>query len=77
MQTQGTQRGSAALGRAIREARRGRAMTQEGLALESGLQRKTIYLIEGGMCDPRLSTLQRIAAAMRVGVVDLLGSRDV
>jgi DNA-binding XRE family transcriptional regulator len=76
MQAQGTQRG--AVGRAIRDARCRLDMTQEGLALESGLQRKTIHQIEAGKADPRLGTLFRIAAAVKVGVVDLLGpSRDV
>ncbi len=47
-------------------------MTQEALALESGLQRKTIHQIESGKSDPQLATLLRIAAAVQVRVVDLL-----
>jgi DNA-binding XRE family transcriptional regulator len=48
-------------------------MTQEALALESGLQRKTVHLIEAGRTDPRLGTLHRIARAVDVSVADLLG----
>jgi DNA-binding XRE family transcriptional regulator len=51
-------------------------MTQEALALESGLQRKTIHQIEHGKCDPRLGTLRRIANAMKVDVTDLLTQRQ-
>jgi transcriptional regulator with XRE-family HTH domain len=60
------------LGRAIRDARRQREMTQEALALESGLQRKTVHLIENGRTDPRIGTLHRIASAVDVSVASLL-----
>lgn len=60
------------LGRAIRDARRRRAMTQEVLALESGLQRKTVHLIESGKTDARIDTLHRIATAVDVSVAKLL-----
>jgi transcriptional regulator with XRE-family HTH domain len=65
--------GAADIGHAIRVERRRRDMTQEELALETGLQRKTIYQVEHGKSDPRLGTLRRIADAMDVRVVDLLG----
>jgi DNA-binding XRE family transcriptional regulator len=47
-------------------------MTQEALALESGLQRKTVHLIERGRTDPRLGTLRRIARAVDVSLASLL-----
>jgi DNA-binding XRE family transcriptional regulator len=61
------------LGRAVRDARRERDMTQEALALESGLQRKTVHLIERGRTDPRLGTVHRIASAVDVPLASLLG----
>jgi transcriptional regulator with XRE-family HTH domain len=60
------------LGRAIRDARRRREMTQEGLALESGLQRKTVHQIETGKTHARIDTLHRIASAIGVPVTSLL-----
>jgi transcriptional regulator with XRE-family HTH domain len=60
------------LGRAVRAARLRREMSQEALALESGLQRKTVHCVEAGKCDPRVSTLERIAAAVDESVVALL-----
>lgn len=76
MQTQDSprcSRSSVDLGRAVRDARCRCGMTQEALALESGLQRKTVHLIEAGRTDPRLGTLHRIARAVDVSVADLLG----
>lgn len=64
------------LGRAVRAARCRRDMTQEALALESGLQRKTIYEIEAGRTDPRIGTLDRIARAVDVPVAGLLADAD-
>jgi transcriptional regulator with XRE-family HTH domain len=61
------------LGRAVRQARRCRNMTQEALALESGLQRKTMHRIETGKSVPRIDTLERIAGAMDMPVAGLLG----
>ena len=72
MQAQDTHGKPAALGRAVRAARKRCDMTQEALALESGLQRKTVHLIEVGKSDPRLGTLRRIAGAVDVQVAALL-----
>jgi transcriptional regulator with XRE-family HTH domain len=47
-------------------------MTQEEVALESGLAGKTVYEVEHGKRDPRLGTLRRIANAIGIPVVDLL-----
>ncbi|MDX6699472.1 MAG: Helix-turn-helix domain [Solirubrobacteraceae bacterium] len=60
------------LGRAVRDARRRREMTQEAVALQSGLQRKTVHQIEAGKTDARIDTLRRIARAMGVSVAHLL-----
>lgn len=74
MRAQDTRGKRGDVGRAVRAARQRRDMTQEALALESGLQRKTVYMIEVGKSDPRLGTLRRIARAVDVQVVALLDS---
>jgi transcriptional regulator with XRE-family HTH domain len=60
------------LGRAVRELRHRRGLTQEALALESGLQRKTVHQIEHSKSDPRLGTLQRLAGAVGLHPAELL-----
>jgi transcriptional regulator with XRE-family HTH domain len=80
LQAQDSPQDSAAgvpLGEAIREARQRRHMSQEALALESGLRRKTISLLERGQTDPRLGTLRRIAGAVGVPLVDLIARSGV
>jgi DNA-binding XRE family transcriptional regulator len=51
-------------------------MTQETLALESGLQRKTVHMIEVGRTDPRIATVRRIAAVVGVSVAGLLAAGE-
>lgn len=46
--------------------------SQIDMASEMGLSVEEISLIERGMTDPKLSTLQKIAAHMGVTVSDLL-----
>lgn len=65
-----------ALGRAVREIRLSRGISQEQLALESGLQRKTIYQLEVAASDPRYGTLRRVAEVLDVRVVDLVVVAD-
>jgi transcriptional regulator with XRE-family HTH domain len=56
----------------VREVRLSRSISQEQLALESRLQRKTIYQLEVARTDPRYGTLRRVAEVLDVRVVDLL-----
>lgn len=65
-----------ALGRAIRDLRRRREMSQEELALRSGLQRKTIHQMEVAKTDPRLDSLMRVAEALETSMVDLMEVLD-
>lgn len=46
-------------------------MTQEALALESGLQRKTVHQIETGKSHARIDTVTRIANAIDVPLASL------
>ena len=61
-----------ALGRRLREMREDQAWLQRDLAKVAGLPVRTIGRIERGEVDVRLSTLSRMAKALRVAVKDLL-----
>ena len=67
---------SVALGRAVRQLRLRLDISQEELALQSRLQRKTIYQIEAARADPRYGTLRRVAEVLEVRVVELLELAD-
>lgn len=57
----------------IREARKTAGITQDGLAQALGVNRATISKYETGAIDLPMSQLQRIADALGVHVMDLLG----
>ena len=60
-------------GKQLQRLRTGRALTQDQLAVNVGLSRTFITRLELGYHDPTLSTLVRLAKALRVSVTDLLG----
>ncbi len=47
----------------LRTARRGSGLTQRDLARRTGVAQPTIARIEGGLVDPRISTLERLLGA--------------
>jgi DNA-binding XRE family transcriptional regulator len=53
-------------------ARRRAGITQLELAKAAALSRATVHLVEAGICDPRLSTITRLADALHVEARDLL-----
>lgn len=55
-----------AFGRALRRLRLAAPLTQEQLGLESGVQRNFISLIETGQNQPTISTIFRLAEALKV-----------
>ena len=57
--------------RAIREQR---SISYRQLAKASGVNLSTIVRLESGDCDPRLSTLEKLAKALGVTVPTLLGA---
>jgi XRE family transcriptional regulator, regulator of sulfur utilization len=57
-------RASPKLGKAIRQLREKRGMTQEGLAHEAGSTAATIGAIERGLTNPSWGTVEAIAAAL-------------
>ncbi|MBM4321205.1 MAG: ImmA/IrrE family metallo-endopeptidase, partial [Deltaproteobacteria bacterium] len=56
----------------LRRLRQAKDLTQESLADRSGLSRAAYRKIEGGRSEPRVSTLQAIAAALDVRLTDLV-----
>jgi transcriptional regulator with XRE-family HTH domain len=59
-------------GRRIREARSGQGLSLEQLARLTGISALALSLIETGKRDPRLTTLNRIADALRVPLEALI-----
>ena len=68
-------RPSAAIGAVIRRQRAGRYTLAE-LAQRSGVSSGLLSLIERGRGNPSIETLQRIAAALDLAVVELLAPAD-
>jgi len=56
----------AAFGQILRELRRERGLSQEALALEAGLQRNYISLIERGVNQPTITTVFKLASALAI-----------
>lgn len=59
-----------ALGRAIRELRSERGLSQEAVALDASMEPSWLSHIEADRRNPSWSTVQRIAAALGVRVSD-------
>jgi transcriptional regulator with XRE-family HTH domain len=57
---------AAAFGRVLRELRQERGLSQEALALEADLQRNYISLIERGINQPTITTIFKLAAALKL-----------
>jgi transcriptional regulator with XRE-family HTH domain len=54
------------------QLRRSRELSQEALAKRAGLNRVTLARLERALHPPNLDTLERIARALRVTLVDLV-----
>jgi transcriptional regulator with XRE-family HTH domain len=61
----------------LRAIREGKGVTLRGLKKTSGVAVATLARIEAGGYDPRLSTLRRLAKALRVTVAELIGERTI
>ena len=55
-----------AFGRVLRRLRLEAGLTQEGLGLEADLQRKYISLLELGEKQPTITTVFKLASALKV-----------
>jgi transcriptional regulator with XRE-family HTH domain len=60
-----------ALGKAIRQLRQERGVSQEALAYEAGVTSGTLSLIERGRSNPTWGTVKGIAAALDVNIAEL------
>ena len=60
------------VGPKLRELREAAKLTQEDLAHEAGISTSTLSRIERGTYQPRLDTLDKLAQALKVSVVELL-----
>lgn len=59
-------------GQNVRAERQRQALSQEGLADRAGLHATEVSRLERGVRDPRLSTIVRVAAALRVSAASLV-----
>jgi transcriptional regulator with XRE-family HTH domain len=60
------------LAHAIQRRRLERRLTQEELAAKAGITRGYLARLETGRHEPTLTTLQRLAKALKVTVADLI-----
>ncbi|MGH2973729.1 MAG: helix-turn-helix domain-containing protein [Solirubrobacterales bacterium] len=60
-----------ALGKAVRQLRDQRGVSQEALAYQAGVTSGTLSLIERGLSNPTWGTVKGIAAALDVTIADL------
>lgn len=64
------------IGQRIRQIRQQRGYTQKKVAEACGMADSAIRKYESGAQVPRIETLQRIASALNVPVIELLGTVD-
>lgn len=60
-----------ALGKAIRQLREKRGMTQEAVAHSAGITTATLGVIERGLSNPTWATAKSIGAALDVSIGEL------
>ena len=65
--------GGVRIGRKLKEVRIRRLLTQEELAEKAGLSASTVVNIERDRSEPHFSTIRRLALALEVDPVSLLG----
>ncbi len=65
-----------ALGKAIRQLREERGMTQEALAQEAGITVGHMSMIERGHSNPTWATVKAIAAALNASMVEMAKRTD-
>jgi transcriptional regulator with XRE-family HTH domain len=60
-----------ALGKAVRQLREKKGLTQEAVAHDAGITTATLGVIERGLSNPTWATLKGIADALGVSMVDI------
>jgi len=64
--------GRAAFGVTLRRQRARARLSQEKLAFESGLDRTYISLLERGIRNPTLTTVQRLASSLKLSAAEFV-----
>jgi transcriptional regulator with XRE-family HTH domain len=62
-----------AFGKVLRELRKGRNLSQEALALESGVERNYVSLLELGRNSASVKMIFKLAPALGISVTDFMG----
>ena len=57
---------------AIKKIRKSKKISQENLALKSGVSRQHMYKIENNKCDIRVGTLEKLALILEVKVSEII-----
>ncbi|HVQ60363.1 MAG TPA: helix-turn-helix transcriptional regulator [Solirubrobacterales bacterium] len=60
-----------ALGRALRELREGKGLSQEAVARRTGMHLTGINRLENGRTNPTWGSIKRVAAALGVSVAEV------
>lgn len=58
----------------VRELRLAQGLTQGAMSRRTGMTRPNVARLEGGMYEPTLRTLARVAAALGTTVADLVST---
>ena len=61
-----TKQPTEAFGLVLRDLRRERGLSQEALALDAGIQRNYVSLIERGINQPTITIIFKLAAALKI-----------
>lgn len=65
-----------AFGRVLRSRRKASALSQEKLALEAGLERVFISLLENGRRQPTFQTILKLAGVLGCSAGELVGEAE-
>jgi transcriptional regulator with XRE-family HTH domain len=60
------------MGKRLRKLRQQREMSQAALAKDADISRGYLVRLEAGQQDPTLGTLERLAKALKVKLIDLV-----
>lgn len=66
-----------AFGKALRELRKTKNLSQETLAFEAGLDRTYISLLELGQRSPTLDSMMALCRALRITLLQLVSAMDL
>jgi transcriptional regulator with XRE-family HTH domain len=66
-----------AFGRALRQRRRGVGLTQERLALDAGIERVYISLLETGNRQPTFQMMVKLAIALGCSAADIVADAEL